>query len=96
MTTTAEPIERIQDEVRHPVRPRSPRVPPLADRALVESDQYEWTTPLNLPGLVVASHDASPRTTPLVREEGQSVGDLIESEDGDIASARQLPGRLGR
>lgn len=94
--TTTRFTRRTQDEARAtPERQRPDR--PACDRsrqALVESAEYEWTTPLNLPGLIASPRDAAPRTAPPALRVREAFDDLIESEDGDMTTACQLPGRL--
>lgn len=60
----------------------------------VESVEYEWTTPLNLPGLIVLPDDSPSRALYSGSGAGVHDDDLIESEDGDMSSAFQFPGRL--
>lgn len=62
---------------------------------LVESEEYEWTSPLNLPGLIVAA--PAENRWPVVRQSParpQAPGEVVETEDGDAISACQLPGGL--
>lgn len=73
--------------------PEEIRELPPARCGLVESTEYEWTSPLNLPGLLIAPQRIEPRPTP----HGASVApdEVIGTEDGDATAACQLPGRLG-
>lgn len=66
------------------------RVPPN----LVESPEYEWTTAVNLPGLIVTPthvESAPSITAPVAR---RTTNEIIETEDGDGVSPCQLPGGL--
>lgn len=62
---------------------------------LVENDEYEFTTPLNLPGLLV-SPDAITPPAPAASYSTfpRRLDDVLETEDGDAVSTCQLPGRL--
>lgn len=62
---------------------------------LLESEEYEWTTPLNLPGLIVAPSNIDDRLPQPAKSDRPTIGDVIESEEGDAISACQLPGGLG-
>jgi hypothetical protein len=66
------------------------RVPPN----LVESAEYEWTTAVNLPGLIVppARVGSAPSITAPVAQ--RATNEIIETEDGDGVSPCQLPGGL--
>jgi len=61
---------------------------------LIESDEYEWASALSMPGLLVRP-TAAPMSRP-VEPAGMRlpVDEVIETEDGDAVSIRQLPGRL--
>jgi len=99
MSTTMTPNSTMADEMRSAeddfeLRHCEGPAPSIARCALVENAEYEWATPLSLPGLIVSPHGMASRTTlPRVRVR-ESDYELIESEDGDIASVSQLPGRL--
>lgn len=67
-----------------------PRVPPN----LVESDEYEWVTVVNLPGLIVTPtrvESAPSIPAPVAR---RTTNEIIETEEGDGISPCQLPGGL--
>ncbi|OQZ06020.1 MAG: hypothetical protein B6D36_07115 [Planctomycetes bacterium UTPLA1] len=92
MTTTTKPCKSTQKEdcsTKPGIEELQPDRP-ASQHMLIESIEYEWATPLNLPGLLVSPNDASSPT----RQTRETTCDLIASEDGDIASACQLPGRL--
>lgn len=62
---------------------------------LIESDEYEWISATNLPGLIVA--EAPEPRQPVVRsaEATQDArGEVVETEDGDATRFCQLPGGL--
>lgn len=85
------PIARGAPAIPYPM----PQPRPVDRRDLVESEEYEFTTPLNLPGLIVAAHTATPPApayspAPFNRRED----DILETEDGDTVSICQLPGRI--
>jgi hypothetical protein len=61
---------------------------------LVESDEYEWTTSACLPGLIVSPVQMPPETPAAAPMARRTVSEIIESEDGDVVSACQLPGGL--
>ncbi len=61
---------------------------------LVESEEYEWTTPLGLPGLLVAASESQFAASPAPRPQRNETEVVVETEDGDAMSAFQLPGRL--
>lgn len=92
MTTTTHPCKSAQKE-NGPTNPGIENLQldrPLSRQSLIRSIDYEWSTPLNLPGLLVSPNDASLPT----RQARETSCDVIDSEDGDIASASQFPGRL--
>lgn len=60
----------------------------------VESPDYEWTSPVNLPGLIVPPNDRSGQKTTRRRTSAQVANELFCSEDGDSLHPCQLPGRL--
>lgn len=62
---------------------------------LIESSEYEWTTALNLPGLIVPSTGVQPAKAREGRTIWPYLDGMIETEDGDAVSFCQLPGRLG-
>lgn len=62
---------------------------------LLESEEYEWTTTLNFPGLLVAPSNIDARMPQTARSNRPTIGDVIQTEDGDASSACQLPGGLG-
>lgn len=72
----------------------APKQPPIRP-GLIESDEYEWTRALSLPGLLVRPVAA---TTPRPVEPAGirlPVDEVMETEDGDAVGICQLPGRLG-
>lgn len=99
MSTKSIPSEVLQDQIpcaesdpqsRHQDRSTPRRIPSLAHRTLVASAEYEWTTPLNSPGLIVSPCDSSS----LKRQAREPECDPLDSEDGDVCSPCQLPGQL--
>lgn len=62
---------------------------------LVESGEYEWTTALNLPGLIVSPAAAQPARAPEYRAIWPHLDGIVETEDGDATSFCQLPGSIG-
>lgn len=65
-----------------------------ARRDLVPDAEYEWTTHLNLPGLIVAPNAIKPPTPAPAKPGRFAVDALFETEDGDASVACQLPGGL--
>lgn len=62
--------------------------------SLVESDEYEWTNVMALPGLIVAPGPEQ-IVPPAGRGPAPRPGEhVIETEDGDAGCFLQLPGRL--
>jgi len=102
MSTTKTPFAKRSDdrvvELDSPIRASdcavSDSVRSSSRHGLVASAEYEWTTPLNLPGLIVSADDSPSRAALSGIRAGVSDEDLIESEDGDVSSAFQFPGRL--
>lgn len=80
----AKPPKRVMNRDALQTRPR-----------LLESEEYEWTTPLNLPGLLVAPSNIDARMPQTARSDRPAIGEVIETEEGDASSACQLPGGLG-
>lgn len=66
------------------------RVPPN----LVESAEYEWTTAVNLPGLIVAPTRAESEQPTSESVARRTASEIIETEDGDGIKPCQLPGGL--
>jgi hypothetical protein len=62
---------------------------------LIESDEFEWITPLNLPGLIVSPRNVKHVETQQASPMRRSLDDVLETEDGDATSCCQLPGALG-
>lgn len=88
---------RTRDEGSHAANPEVRKVvpPAAAPRHLpVESDEYEWTSSLNLPGLIVAPAAVQPAGARPVRPTWPHLDGIIETEDGDATSFCQLPGLL--
>lgn len=73
--------------------PRNDITPALRN-PLIESREYEWTTPLNLPGLIVAPSAHHPANAQQSRPTWPHLDGIIETEDGDAANFCQLPGLL--
>lgn len=101
MTTTANAtnpsnvsVAELDSEIRHCDGVVSAAGQSRARHARVESAEYEWTTPLNLPGLIALLDDSPSRAVLSGGGVGMHNDDLIESEDGDVSSAFQLPGGL--
>ena len=69
--------------------------PQLPQPVLIESDEYEWTTSLNLPGLIASPTAVQPVKARESRAIWPHLDGIIETEDGDATSFCQLPGRLG-
>ena len=72
-----------------------PQQPTVSRDHLVESEEYEWSSPLSLPGLIVAARATPPPFSTDVRPSQRILDHVIETEDGDAVSATQLPGCLG-
>jgi hypothetical protein len=70
------------------------QLPTVSHANLIESDEYEWATPLSLPGLVVAARATPAQVSLEVRHSKRTLADVIETEDGDAISATQIPGCL--
>jgi len=88
------PVAELDSEIRHCDGVTSAAGKSPARHPRVESAEYEWTTPLNLPGLIVLPTDSPSRAVHSGSGAGVHDDDLIESEDGDVSSAFQFPGRL--
>jgi hypothetical protein len=91
------PIRRSESRkaARHNPRGGETFVSPAFDPTLIESAEYEWVSPLALPGLLVAPSRIRvehPTITPLATRIRHD--ELLESEDGDVTTACQLPGRI--
>lgn len=96
MTTVRMGLTGIEPDLKPRARSAPDELPPTnpARCALVENAEYEWTTHLNLPGLIVSPRAIEPPPEPAgpVRF---AVDEMYETEDGDAASACQLPGAPG-
>ena len=62
------------------------------DQELLKSEEYEWTTVLNLPGLIALAPAVEP---PASAPHPVLHGEILETEDGDATHACQLPGSPG-
>lgn len=82
----------VRDEAMEaPIVRDTPRVSPN----LIESDEYEWTTAVNLPGLLVSPTNAE-HLAPAAPIPRRTTSEIIESEDGDVVGPCQLPGGLAQ
>lgn len=72
----------------------TPRAPAIAANRLIESEEFEWTTTLNLPGLLVAGREATAPVPARAASRRPAMEDVFETEDGDAVFAVQLPGGL--
>lgn len=63
--------------------------------ALIESAEYEYTSAVNMPGLLVAADQIRPESSqPVRRAVSRPADELLATEDGDAVSICQLPGRI--
>ncbi len=67
---------------------------PFVRPGLLESEEYEWTTALNMPGLIIAPQTTEPPAVIPPQSERHPLGEVLETEDGDTTSVCQLPGGL--
>jgi hypothetical protein len=70
------------------------RTPAVVRPNLVENEEYEWTSALSLPGLIVSKAVEEPPAATVVPTRQRGGIELVETEDGDATSACQLPGGL--
>jgi putative hemolysin len=61
---------------------------------LVESEEYEWVSAVNMPGLIASPRSAGSAPQKSVVSERHDLGEVVETEDGDTTSVCQLPGGL--
>lgn len=68
---------------------------PIDERSgFVESDEYEWASPMSLPGLIaLTTEHRDPRLTSISPARPES-DELFETEDGDASHPVQCPGAL--
>lgn len=62
---------------------------------LIESAEYEYTSAVSMPGLLVAIDQIRPEASqPVRRAVSRPADELLATEDGDAVSICQLPGRI--
>lgn len=84
--------DRHAQETERSPRTRQPMA--LSTKNLVESDEYEWARPLSMPGLLTDAVQTREDVTAVPPPQRHATELIVETEDGDAASAAQLPGRL--
>ena len=72
----------------------APVPPAIAHDRLIENEDFEWTTPLGLPGLLVAGRETPAPAPTRAWSWRPAMEDVFETEDGDAVFAVQLPGGL--
>lgn len=86
------PKAQVTREKSAPLIGRGKPVPVRAN--LLESEEYEWISSLNMPGLIASARPTEQAIPRIVPKERHGAGEIIETEDGDTTSACQLPGGL--
>ncbi len=63
-------------------------------RGFVESDEYEWASPMSLPGLIAFSMECRDPQLSSISSARPSTDELFDTEDGDASHWVQCPGSL--
>lgn len=73
----------------------SPPDRPIDERGgFVESNEYEWASPMSLPGLIATSTACRDPHLPSTSPARPSTDEVFETEDGDASHWFQCPGAL--